>query len=136
MSSLVTFSTDRIERLARSIESIMAGGNSADVIGPDLTSLAARIPSEQQVTPGAVVRLSLLNDTLRVAERALKADGRISSAEIRYFGPLVGEAQKYLGRFRHVYRDVDAADQLGVQHFLEQHAADGQQFGGRCKSTA
>jgi hypothetical protein len=136
MSSMVTFSTDKIERLARSIESIMTGEHSANVIGPDLTSLAARIPSEQQVTPGAVVRLSLLNDTLCVAERALKADGRISPAEIHYVGPLVGETQKYLGRFRHVYRDVDAADQLGVQHFLEQHAADGQKFGGRCKSTA
>jgi hypothetical protein len=35
-----------------------------------------------------------------------------------------------------VYRDVDASDPQGIQHFLEQHTSDGQKFGGLCKSTA
>lgn len=135
MNDMVQFSTAQLEGLARSIEEIMDGDNSVKLIGPDLTSLAARIPSEQQVTPGAVVRLSLLNDTLCLAERALKTDGSISTEEIHYVGPLVGETQKYLGRFRQLYRDVDAAGEQGVRHFLEQHAEDRQKFGGRCKST-
>lgn len=136
MNDIATFSTEKIERLARSIESVMDAENPAKVIGADLSSLAARIPSDQQVTPGAVVRLSLLNDTLCVAERAIGTDGEITAAEVSYVGPLVGETQKYLGRFRHVYRDLDAAEEHGVQHFLEQHASDGQKFGGRCESTA
>jgi len=135
MNDTVQFSTDKIEGLARSIEEIMDAENPAQLLGPDLTSLAARIPSDQQVTPGAVVRLSLLNDTLCLAERAIKTDGLISSREIHYMGPLVGETQKYLGRFRQLYRDVDAAGEQGVRHFLEQHADDRQKFGGRCKST-
>jgi DNA helicase HerA-like ATPase len=136
MNDMATFSTDRIERLARSIESVMDAENPAKVIGADLSTLAARIPSDQQVTPGAVVRLSLLNDTLCVAERAIGTDGQITAAEVSYVGPLVGETQKYLGRFRHAYRELDAAAERGVQHFLEQHASDGQKFGGRCESTA
>lgn len=136
MSEMITFSTDKIERLARSIESVMGADNAERVIGPDLTNLAARIPSEQQVTPGAVVRLSLLNDTLRVAERAIKADGRISPNEAGYVAPLVNETQKYLARFRQAYREIGSADPNGITHFLEQHASDGQKFGGRCKSTA
>jgi len=135
MNDTVQFSTAKIEGLARSIEAIMDAENPAQLLGPDLTSLAARIPSDQQVTPGAVVRLSLLNDTLCLAERAIKNDGLISSREIHYVGPLVGETQKYLGRFRQLYRDVDAAGEQGVRHFLEQHADDRQKFGGRCKST-
>ena len=136
MGDMATFSTDKIERLARSIESVMDAEDPARLIGSDLINLAARIPSAEQVTPGAVVRLSLLNDTLRIAERAIKTDGHISPAEVNYVGPLVGETQKYLGRFRHVYRELDAAERDGVQHFLEHHAADGQKFGGRCESTA
>jgi DNA helicase HerA-like ATPase len=136
MSDTLPFSTAKLEGLARSIEAIMDAEDPAQIIGKDLTQLAARIPSDQQVTPGAVVRLSLLNDTLCVAERAIKTDGRVSSAEIEYVGPLVGETQKYLGRFRELYREVDAAGEHGVRHFLEQHASDGQKFGGRCKSTA
>jgi hypothetical protein len=136
MSDIATFSTEKIERLARSIESVMDAENPAKMIGADLSSLAARIPSDQQVTPGAVVRLSLLNDTLCVAERAIGTDGQITAAEVSYVGPLVGETQKYLGRFRHVYRELDADPERSVQHFLEQHASDGQKFGGRCESTA
>ena len=136
MGEMATFSTDKIERLARSIESVMDAEDPARLIGIDLINLAARIPSAEQVTPGAVVRLSLLNDTLRIAERAIKTDGHISPAEVNYVGPLVGETQKYLGRFRHVYRELDAAERDGVQHFLEHHASDGQKFGGRCESTA
>ncbi|HEU4583593.1 MAG TPA: AAA family ATPase, partial [Polyangiaceae bacterium] len=136
MSDTLPFSTSKLEGLARSIEAIMDAENPAQIIGKDLTQLAARIPSDQQVTPGAVVRLSLLNDTLCVAERAIKTDGQVSSAEIDYVGPLVGETQKYLGRFRELYRELDAAGEHGVRHFLEQHASDGQKFGGRCKSTA
>ena len=81
------FSTDKIEGLARAIESVMDAENPALVIGADLTKLVSRIPSEQQVTPGAVVRLSLLNDTLRIAERAIKVDGHISPAEVQYVTP-------------------------------------------------
>jgi hypothetical protein len=136
VNDIMIFSTDKIEGLARAIESVIDAEDPAPVIGADLTNLVARIPSDQQVTPGAVVRLSLLNDTLRIAERAIKADGHISPAEVSYVTPLVGEAQKYLGRFRHVYRDVDASGPQGIQHFLEQHTCDGQKFGGRCKSTA
>jgi hypothetical protein len=136
MNDMTTFSTDKIERLARSIESVMDADNPAKLIGAELVSLAARIPSADQVTPGAVVRLSLLNDTLCVAERAIGTDGRITPAEVSYVGPLVGETQKYLGRFRHVYRELDAGLDQGVQNFLEQHAADRQKFGGRCESTA
>lgn len=136
MNDMATFSTEKIERLARSIESVMDAENPSKVIGADLSNLAARIPSEQQVTPGAVVRLSLLNDTLCVAERAIKTDGKITPAEVSYVGPLVGETQKYLGRFRHVYRELDPSEERWVQHFLEQHASDGQKFGGRCESTA
>jgi hypothetical protein len=136
MIEMARFSTEKIERLARSIESVMDAENPEKVIGADLISLAARIPSEQQVTPGAVVRLSLLNDTLCVAERAIGNDGQITPAEVSYMGPLVGETQKYLGRFRQVYRELDAGAERGVQHFLEQHASDGQKFGGRCESTA
>jgi len=136
MNDLATFSTDKIERLARSIELLLDAENPAKVIGADLSNLAARIPSDQQVTPGAVVRLSLLNDTLCVAERAIKSDGRITPAEVSYVGPLVGETQKYLGRFRHVYRELDPGEDRWVQHFLEQHSSDGQKFGGRCASTA
>jgi DNA helicase HerA-like ATPase len=136
MTETARFSTAGIERLARSIESLMDVENPAQLIGADLSSLAARIPSEQQVTPGAVVRLSLLNDTLCVAERAIGNDGQITPAEVSYMGPLVGETQKYLGRFRQVYRELDSAEERGVQHFLEQHASDGQKFGGRCESTA
>lgn len=136
MNDMATFSTEKIERLARSIESVMDAENPAKMIGVDLSSLAARIPSDQQVTPGAVVRLSLFNDTLCVAERALGTDREITAAELSYVGPLVGETRKYLGRFRHAYRELDAGQEDGVQHFLEQHASDGQKFGGRCESTA
>jgi hypothetical protein len=136
VSEIMAFSTDKIEGLARAIELVLDTENPAPLIGADLTNLVARIPSEQQVTPGAVVRLSLLNDTLCIAERAIKVDGQISPAEVHYVTPLVGEAQKYLGRFRHVYRDVDATGPQGIRHFLEQHTSDGQKFGGRCKSTA
>jgi hypothetical protein len=136
MTAITTFSTDRIERLARSIESVMDADDPGKMIGSDLIDLAARIPSEEQVTPGAVVRLSLLNDTLCLAERAIKTDGRITPAEVDYVSPLVGETQKYLGRFRQVYRELGAGAGNGVQSFLEQHAADGQKFGGRCPSTA
>jgi hypothetical protein len=136
MNDMATFSTEKIERLARSIESVMDAENPSKMIGVDLSNLAARIPSDQQVTPGAVVRLSLLNDTLCVAERAIKTDGKITAAEVSYVEPLVGETQKYLGRFRHVYRELDPGGERWVQHFLEQHASDGQKFGGRCESTA
>ena len=74
MSDIMAFSTEKIEGLARAIESVMDTENPAPLIGADLTSLVARIPSEQQVTPGAVVRLSLLNDTLCIAERAIRVD--------------------------------------------------------------
>jgi adenylylsulfate kinase-like enzyme len=133
---MATFSTDRLERLARSIESVMDPEDPTRMIGADLGSIAARIPSSDQVTPGAVVRLSLLNDTLRVAERALEADGKISPAGTRYMGPLVGETHKYLGRVRPTYRELDPGGERGVQVFLEQHAMDEQKFGGSCPSTA
>ena len=135
MSGMATFSTERLERLARSIESVMDGDDPARMIGAELGNIAAHIPSAEQVTPGAVVRLSLLNDTLRVAERAIKAGG-ISAAEMSYVGPLVGETHKYLGRFRPAYRELDPGGERGVQVFLEHHAVDGQRFGGRCESTA
>jgi AAA ATPase-like protein len=136
MRGMATFSTDRLERLARSIESVMDADDPARLIGADLGSIAARIPSAEQVTPGAVVRLSLLNDTLRVAERALEADGTISAAETRYVGPLVGETHKYLGRIRSTYRELDPGGERGVQAFLERHVLDEQKFGGSCRSTA
>jgi hypothetical protein len=136
MNDIATFCSDRIERLARAIESVMDADNPSRLIGADLSHLVARIPSDEQVTPGAVVRLSLLNDMLCVAERALESEGRITPEEVSYVGALVGETQKYLGRFRQVYRELDPSEDRWAQHFLEHHASDRQKFGGRCPSTA
>jgi hypothetical protein len=136
MNERLRFDTARLELLARTIEESLDGENSALLIGPDLAGLVARIPSEEQVTPGAVVRLALFNDALCVAERAVLLDQRVTEAEAAYVEPLVRETQRYLGRFRKVYRDAIDGGGAGVAQFLEQHARDGQKFGGRCKSTA
>lgn len=134
MRQTTTFSTDRIERLARAIESVIEANDPSPLIGGSL-DWAARGPSEEQLTPGAVLRLSLLSDSLCLAERALEA-GELTTTEVDYLSPLVGETRKYLGRLSPVYREPGAEASHGVQGFLARHAADDQKFGGRCPSTA
>lgn len=136
MNDFLRFDTAPVELLARTIEESVDGADPAALIGGELAGLVARIPSEEQVTLGAVVRLALLTDALCVAERAVQLDRRTTAAEAAYVEPLVKETLKYLGRFRRVYRDMADSDGPGVAPFLEQHARDGQKFGGRCKSTA
>src|SRR5688572_19430389 len=130
------FATERIERLARAIESIMDADDPGQVLGADLIDRVARIPSDGQVTPGAMVRLSLLNDTACLAERALGADGPGTPQALDYVAPLCGETQKYLAHLRPVYRESGPAGASAVQSFLARHAADGERFGGSCASTA
>jgi hypothetical protein len=132
MRQRARFSSDRIERLARAIEAVTDAEDAGQMIGADSSSLMARIPSEEQVTPGGLVRLALLNDLLCVAERAFEKDGRIEPEEADYLSPLVAEARNYLGRLRPVYREL----RPGVPSFLEQHASDTEKFGGRCESSA
>lgn len=139
MSESAGFSTHALDGLARSIEELMMGMSADDatqLIGPDLSRMAARIPSEEQVTPGAVVRLALLTDALVVAQRAIRNDGDVTESEVRYVEPLAREALKYLGRFRPVYRESVDFESQGIRPFLEQHARDAQPFGGKCRSTA
>jgi DNA helicase HerA-like ATPase len=130
------FDLDALEALARSVEEAMDPENPAAFLGTDLAALARRIPAEEQVTPGAVVRLALLNDALCVVERALETDGRITEAELAYAKPLARETLKYLARFRRVYHETVDLERHGVGSFLEQHTRDGQKFGGKCKTTA
>jgi hypothetical protein len=136
VSDALEFNLAALEALARSVEEAMDPENPAAYLGADLAALAGRIPAEEQVTPGAVVRLALLSDALCITERALKADGHISEAELSYAKPLAREALKYLARFRNVYRETVDLERHGVGPFLEQHMRDGQKFGGKCKSTA
>jgi hypothetical protein len=133
--SAACFETSALEELAQLIERRMNPEDPAPLLGEALTGLARRIPSAAQVTPGAVVRLALLNDALRVAERALQTDAKVTDAEVAYVEPLVREAQKYLGRFRNVYSETSVRDRQGVLQFLEHHSSDGQKFGGRCTTT-
>jgi hypothetical protein len=135
MTDATRFSTNRIDELAHAINDLMAGNDPAALLGAELSQLAARIPSPEQATPGALVRLALLNDALCVAERALRKDGATTPAEVSYVEPLARETHKYLARFRSVYRDTTDVDGQGVSQFLDQHAGDTQKFGGSCRST-
>jgi energy-coupling factor transporter ATP-binding protein EcfA2 len=135
MTDAIRFSTTALDELARAITDLMAGNDPALILGADLSQLTARIPSPDQATPSALVRLALLNDALCVAERALKKDGVTTPAEIAYIEPLAREAHKYLARVRNVYRDTVDPEGAGLVHFVEQHAVDTQKFGGSCRST-
>jgi DNA helicase HerA-like ATPase len=135
MTDGTRFSTEPIDELARAINELMAGNDPATLLGAELSQLAARIPSPEQATPGALVRLALLNDALCVAERALRKDGKVTAAEVLYVDPLARETHKYLARFRSLYRDTTDVDGQGVTQFLDQHAGDTQKFGGSCRST-
>lgn len=136
MNAETRFSTAALDQLANTLESLLSGENAAALLGPDLSKLAARIPSSEQVTPGAIVRLALLNDALCVAERAIREDGTISDAEVAYVEPLVRETHKYLSRVRSFYRDTVDLEAHGVRHFIDHHVNDTQQFGGKCRGTA
>ncbi len=137
MNAEARFSTAALDQLATTLESLVSDENASALLGPDLSRLAARIPSSEQVTPGAIVRLALLSDALCVAERAIREDGAISDAEVAYVEPLVRETHKYLSRVRSFYRDtIDLEHHHGIRHFLEHHLTDTQQFGGKCRGTA
>ncbi|HEX4337175.1 MAG TPA: DUF87 domain-containing protein [Polyangiaceae bacterium] len=129
------FDTSTIDKLAREIERLVDSESSVALFGQTLSKLVARIPSEEQVTPGAVIRLALLNDMLRIAEAAILADGTITDDEISYVEPLVRESLKYLGRFRGAYKDAFEGDPQGTAQFIQQHVLDRQMFGGKCKDT-
>jgi DNA helicase HerA-like ATPase len=135
MTDTAPFSIAPIDELAHAIDDLMAGNDPAALLGSEMSQLAARIPSPAQATPGALVRLALLNDALCVAERALSKDGATTPAEVAYVEPLARETHKYLARFRSVYRDTTDVDGQGVAQFLDQHAGDTQKFGGSCRST-
>jgi DNA helicase HerA-like ATPase len=134
MTDATRFSTTALDELAHAINDLMAGGDPAAVLGAELSQLAARVPSAEQATPGALVRLALLNDALCVAERAFGKDSVTTDAELTYIEPLARETHKYLGRFRSLYRDTIDVDK-GIAQFLDQHTADTQKFGGNCRST-
>jgi hypothetical protein len=136
MSDDLRFSTELFDELAAKLDILLSGANPNTLLGPELTRLTARIPSSEQVTPGALARLSLLNDALCVAERAVRKDGQVSEAELAYVEPLARETHKYLSRVRSFYRDTVDLDRHGIGNFLGQHANDTQQFGGKCKTTA
>lgn len=136
MSDSLRFSTELFDELATKLETLLSGDKLSALLGPELARLTARIPSSEQVTPGALARLSLLNDALCVAERAVRRDGRVSEQELAYVEPLARETHKYLSRVRSFYRDAVDLERHGVRNFLSQHANDTQQFGGKCKTTA
>lgn len=133
MNEALRFSVAHIDDLAKTI--LSSGVDTAVLLGPELSQLAARIPSSEQVTPEALLHLALLNDALCVAERAISKDGLVTEAELVYVEPLAREAHKYLSRVRSVYRETIDLDKHGVRLFLEQHSQDAQRFGGRCKGT-
>lgn len=135
MTEGTRFSTAPIDELAHAINDLMTGTDPAALLGAELSQLAARIPSPEQATPGALVRLALLNDALCVAVRALRKDGATTAAEISYVEPLARETHRYLARFRSLYRDTLDVDGQGVAQFLDEHTADTQKFGGSCRST-
>lgn len=133
MNAPLRFSATHIDELAKTV--LSSGVDSTVLLGAELSKLAARIPSSEQVTPEALIHLALLNDALCVAERAVSKDGVVTEAELAYVEPLAREAHKYLSRVRSVYRETIDLDKHGVSLFLDQHAKDSQRFGGRCKGT-
>src|SRR5690606_29174367 len=134
MTPFARISVAPFEELAHRIEGVLDGDNQDAILGSELTALVARIPTEAQVTPGALVRLALLNDALCLAERVMNLDGVLSERELSFVEPLVREALHYLPRFRSFYRVLDIDGPGGVANFLKHHTSDGQKFGGRCKS--
>ncbi|MFO7178963.1 MAG: DUF2791 family P-loop domain-containing protein [Pseudomonadota bacterium] len=136
MTPFAAISVAPFEELAHRIEGVLDGDNQDAILGSELTALVARIPTEAQVTPGALVRLALLNDALCLAERVMNLDGVLSERELAFVEPLVREVLHYLPRFRSFYRMLDVEGPGGVANFLKHHTSDGQKFGGRCRSTA
>lgn len=134
MNQAFRFSISHVDQLAKSI--LLSGVESTALLGPELSKLAARIPSSEQVTPAALIQLALLNDALYAAERAIGKDGVITDSELTYVEPLARETHKYLSRVRSVYRETIDLDKHGIGLFLDQHARDTQRFGGKCKGTS
>lgn len=129
------FVIKQIESLVHGAEPLLGTRSKEEILGADLAKLAGPLMSKKEVPVTAVLRLALLNDCLRIAERVVRADGTLSEAEVRYLYPLLRHVAPLLGRLRASYAEYERLAPAEARDLLQQHESDGQPFGGTCKRS-
>ena len=129
------FVVKQIETLLHLVEPLLSSDKRDLVLEPELAKLAAPLMAKRDVPATALLRLCLLNDCLRIAERLVCADGQISKSELDYLYPLLRHLTPFLVRLRASYVEYERLAPVQSRDLLLQHQADGQPFGGVCKRT-
>src|SRR5690606_19235226 len=132
MSELVS---KQIDNLVHTAEPMLGKWGKEDILGRELSSLAAPLIEQKDVPVTAVLRLALLNDCVRIAERVVLADGVVSDAEVGYLYPLLKDAAPLLARMRAGYLSFRRLAPSQARGLLLQHESDRQPFGGSCKRS-
>ncbi len=129
------FVSKQIDGLVRAAEPMLGKWGKEEILGPQLASLAGPLIDQKDVPVTAVLRLGLLNDCLRIAERAVLADGVLSDAEVGYLYPLLQHVAPLLARMRAGYSGFRRLAPAQARGLLQQHEHDGQPFGGSCRRS-
>ena len=131
-----SFVKNQIATIVEQAERLAEDHPPAALLGDSLAALARPLIANRDVPLTAVLRLTLLNDCLRIAERTILADGKASDAELEYAFPLITAVTPLLARLRASYEEFASLSRATAQQFLAIHNQDGQPFGGRCERTA
>lgn len=129
------FVMQQIEGLIHVAEPLLSSGHRDAILGAELARTAAPLLAKDEVPVTAVLRLSLLNDCVRIAERVVKADGQASTAELNYLFPLLRNLASLMSRLRASYAEYERLTPAQAGDLLQQHESDAQPFGGICKRT-
>ena len=129
------FVSKQIDNLVHTAEPMLGKCGNEDILGHELSSLAAPLIEQKDVPVTAVLRLALLNDCVRIAERVVLADGVVSDAEVGYLYPLLKDAAPLLARMRASYLTFRRLAPSQARGLLLQHESDRQPFGGSCKRS-
>lgn len=129
------FVTKQIDNLVHVAEPMLGKFGKEEILGSNLAGLAGPLIEQKDVPVTAVLRLALLNDCVRIAERVVLADGVLSDAEVEYLYPLLQVVGPLLARMRAGYAGFRRLAPIQARGLLQQHERDGQPFGGSCKRS-
>lgn len=132
------FVSKQVEALVNRAEPALSGVSREDLLGSMLVKtveILAPKDSAAEVPNLILLRLCLLNDCLRIAERALLADGVVSDSEVSYIFPLLRRISPLLGLLRQEYAGYDRLAPSQGRELLLLHTADALPFGGANAET-
>lgn len=124
---------DRVNDIQAILDRVLNDANQAVILGPEIYK---RPGAGLRKPPAFVALMALWSDLLRIIERALWADDKITQSELEFIYPLIKKVTPLYSIWQTlIYRRFSSLQKPQCEDFLRIHSEDRDLFGGKTSNT-